>query len=86
MGLDAVELVMAIEEKFKIEVPDHAATHLVTVGHLRNYIIERLRARGESPVEAEVWVKLREIVVEQLGVGPEQVTPEASFVEDLGMD
>ncbi len=30
--------------------------------------------------------KIREIVVEQLGVDAEQVTPAASFVEDLGAD
>jgi acyl carrier protein len=30
--------------------------------------------------------KVRDIIVEQLGVNPEQVTPEASFIEDLGAD
>ena len=27
-----------------------------------------------------------EIIVEQLGVNPDQVTPEAKFIEDLGAD
>lgn len=35
---------------------------------------------------ASVEQKVREIIVEQLGVDPEQVTREASFVEDLGAD
>jgi acyl carrier protein len=30
--------------------------------------------------------KVKEIIVEQLGVNAEQVTKEASFVEDLGAD
>ena len=30
--------------------------------------------------------KVRDIIVEQLGVNPEQVTQEASFIEDLGAD
>jgi acyl carrier protein len=30
--------------------------------------------------------KVKEIIVEQLGVNPEQVTPNASFIEDLGAD
>lgn len=30
--------------------------------------------------------KVRDIIVEQLGVNAEQVTAEASFVEDLGAD
>ncbi|HDL77424.1 MAG TPA: acyl carrier protein [Lentisphaerae bacterium] len=30
--------------------------------------------------------KVKDIIVEQLGVNPDQVTPEASFIEDLGAD
>ncbi len=30
--------------------------------------------------------KVKDIIVEQLGVNAEQVTPEASFIEDLGAD
>ncbi|MEW6278282.1 MAG: acyl carrier protein [Candidatus Eremiobacterota bacterium] len=35
---------------------------------------------------ASVQDRVTKIVVEQLGVDPEQVTPAASFVEDLGAD
>lgn len=30
--------------------------------------------------------KVKDIIVEQLGVDPERVTPEASFIDDLGAD
>ncbi len=30
--------------------------------------------------------RVKDIIVEQLGVNPEQVTPTASFIEDLGAD
>lgn len=33
-----------------------------------------------------VTEKISKIIVEQLGVAPEEVKPEASFVEDLGAD
>lgn len=33
-----------------------------------------------------VEVRVKEIIVEQLSVDPEQVTPQASFVNDLGAD
>ncbi len=33
-----------------------------------------------------VMEKLRDIVVEELGVSPEDVKPEARFIEDLGAD
>lgn len=35
---------------------------------------------------ASVDEKVKEIIVEQLGVDPAQITPEASFVNDLGAD
>ena len=37
---------------------------------------------AEKPIEE----KVKDIIVEQLGVNPEQVTPQASFIEDLGAD
>lgn len=30
--------------------------------------------------------KVKEIIAKQLGVNPSEITPEASFVEDLGAD
>jgi acyl carrier protein len=47
-----------------------------------------------SPVEddkggsmaSSVEGKVREIICEQLGVSEDEVTPEASFIEDLGAD
>jgi acyl carrier protein len=35
---------------------------------------------------ASVEERVREIIIEQLGVNAEQVVPEAKFVEDLGAD
>ncbi len=35
---------------------------------------------------ADVTAKVKEIIIEQLGVTADQVTPEASFIEDLGAD
>lgn len=34
----------------------------------------------------DIEQRVKEIVVEQLGVNPDQVTREASFVDDLGAD
>ncbi len=35
---------------------------------------------------SEVADKVKKIIVEQLGVSPDEVRPEASFVEDLSAD
>ena len=37
-SLDVVELVMALEEKFDIEIPDDAAEKIATVGDAVEYI------------------------------------------------
>ena len=37
-SLDIVELVMAIEEEFDLEIPDQAAESIVTVQDVINYI------------------------------------------------
>jgi len=36
--------------------------------------------------EKTIEQRVKEIIVEQLGVTTEQVTPEAKFIEDLGAD
>ncbi len=37
-------------------------------------------------MSSNVQEKVRAIIAEQLGVKPEQVTPQASFIDDLGAD
>lgn len=36
--------------------------------------------------EKSIEQRVKDIIVEQLGVNPDQVTPEAKFIEDLGAD
>lgn len=40
-SLDTVELVMALEEKFEIEIPDEDAEKITTVGDAIKYIEEK---------------------------------------------
>jgi acyl carrier protein len=40
-SLDTVELVMALEEAFDIEIPDEDAEKITTVGDAVNYIIDK---------------------------------------------
>jgi acyl carrier protein len=42
-SLDSVELVMALEEEFGIEVPDEDAAKLTTVGAVVNYVTTHLK-------------------------------------------
>ena len=40
-SLDTVELVMALEEEFGVEIPDEEAEKLITVGDALRYIEEK---------------------------------------------
>src|ERR1700685_3795216 len=88
-SLDTVELVMAVEEEFGIEIPDDAAESIVTVGDAVKYI-DKAQAtwasvRGGRAVRAPVRVlqffagsAMRRVVVTGLGL----VTPLACGVEE----
>jgi len=45
-SLDTVELVMALEEEFGIEIPDEDAEKMVTVGEAAKYIQEKTKQTG----------------------------------------
>ena len=88
MGLDAVELVMAIEEEFGLEIPDSEAEKLQRVGELHTFVVSTLRSRSPAVQvdDAAVWTRLKDVIVEQLGVLPEEVTPSTHLIDDLRMD
>lgn len=45
-SLDTVELVMALEEEFKIEIPDEDAEKMTNVGQATKYIEEKTSAKA----------------------------------------
>ena len=42
-SLDTVELIMALEEEFGVEIPDEDAEKMVTVGDAMNYLKENVK-------------------------------------------
>ncbi len=86
MGLDTVELVMAVEEEFGLEIPDAAAEEMITVGEMHSFLVSELRRRGRESDPAQVFERMRTIIVRQLGVNPDEVILSARFVKDLHAD
>jgi len=92
MGLDLVELVMAVEEHFDIEIPEEDSDHVLIVGDFYKYLLERLKQQdriGTGPdqgSEEQVWKDLTSIIQKQLGVRPDQIRHETHIVNDLGVD
>lgn len=87
MGLDTVELILAVEDIFEIEIPNDVAANLFTVGALHEFIVaELIRLERPSVNQAVVYDLLKNIISIQLGVRPEEVVPTARFVQDLHAD
>jgi acyl carrier protein len=86
MGLDTVELAIAVEEEFDIKISDADAAKLGILGDLHNYVVEALRQKNETPDEEQVWQRIKKVVIDQLGVRPEEVTRSAHIVKDLHAD
>ncbi len=83
MGLDSVEIVMAIEDEFGITIPDEQAQDCHTVGEL----IEIVWSIGPSDDRSyrEVKNRIRSMVAEQMGLRLRDVRPESTWRE-LGVD
>ncbi len=68
---------------------------LALVAWALSYLFLLSVVAGAPPTQSKVQVesrkrkiasKVKQIIVQQLGVDPKEVTPEARFVEDLGVD
>ena len=92
MGLDGVEIVLEVEDAFSISVPDDEGGEVRTVSNLVDLVIRRLRDSDDPPVIDDAALRpmilenIRGIIVDQMAIDPERVTPEANLVEDLGID
>jgi acyl carrier protein len=84
MGLDVIEIVMALEKEFELQIPDKDAMTLARVGEISDYIVRRLQERGESPKANEVFERVKNVIVKTLDVEPERVSRETHFIYDLG--
>lgn len=81
MGFDLLELQMAVEDAFGVELRDEEFVETTTAGELHRCLLEKL---GPNCDEQAVWEQLRAIVAGVLRVPVEAVHPGAEFIRDLG--
>jgi acyl carrier protein len=87
VGLDTVELVMAVEEHFKLTIPDDDAATLFTVGMLHEWLVNELHRQDRPNVAPnEVFEELRCLICDQFDIAPNKIVPTARFVQDLGLE
>lgn len=81
MGLDAVELVMDVEERFGVALEPSDLRGVVTVADLAAAVVSRLpRASGACP-GAKAFYALRRLLAEHAGVERRRVRPRARLEE-----
>ena len=96
MGLDAVELVMGLEEEFGVRISDSDAEQMRTPRHVIDWVCARqeqgalFSTSGSKPprgfqgfTREQIAERVRQVVRDQLGVG--EFSDDARFVEDLGV-
>jgi acyl carrier protein len=78
MGLDAVELVMSIEEEFNITIADEEAEKITTPGQMADYLMTRVRTDKNAPCPTQVgFHRLRSVLMDTFGVPREKIRPHA---------
>lgn len=84
MGLDLVEIVLEVEEEFDVQLNHHEPPLLV--GELFEMTLAPIRKQYSDKMLADddVWIAMRNLIADQLGLPNERVTREANFVTDLG--
>jgi acyl carrier protein len=83
MGLDLVEFVMAVEQEFKLEIPDEAAETFVSPKFVIDYIFSQ---RKESLTREEVAEKVWQILVYETAIKREDFDENSRFIQDMGID
>ena len=76
MGLDFVELVMRIEERFGIAIPDEDASKVETAGDLHKLVLLKLRdVKTDRCLTSAAFYRVRRGFIEGLGISRREIAP-----------
>jgi len=76
MGLDGVELVMAVEENFGIEITDEEAGKITTVGDFYDLLLTKLQGQKVNRcLTSAAFYRIRRSFMDALGVQRKAITP-----------
>lgn len=77
MGLDLVETILAVEDKFRIHISDEEASEAVTVGMLHELILGKVGLRDtQHCLTSAAFYRVRRACTEVLGVDRRQIRPD----------
>ena len=77
MGLDLVEIILAVEDKLQIDISDEEASEAVTVGMLHELIVGKVPVQdSQRCLTSTALYRVRRALVEVLGLARRQVRPD----------
>ncbi|HEY3441139.1 MAG TPA: hypothetical protein VGK29_10325 [Paludibaculum sp.] len=77
MGLDVVELFLAVEEKFQVDISDEEASDAVTVGAIHQLVVGKLQLQDvQRCLTSAAFYRLRRALVDVLNVQRRQIRPD----------
>lgn len=80
MGLDSVELVMAIEEEFQLVIADEEAGNIQTPRELTDLLYSKLRQSRNDPCQSQhAFYVVRNTLVEVAGIKKNQIKPHTNL-------
>lgn len=87
MGLDSVELVIEVEERFGVSIPDKDAEELATVGQLIDYVIAAKPPNcSEYCQTSRSFYRVRRVLMEQFRIPRVRVRLDSPLEEIIPMD
>lgn len=76
MGLDIVELFIAVEDTFQIHIADEEASRVYTVGDLHNLVIAKLQGQDSNRcLTSAAFYRTRRGIMDTLGIDRRQIRP-----------
>jgi hypothetical protein len=84
MGLDGVELIMAVERELDVEITQDDANTLRTVADFYELLLAKIPSAAS--LEPSIWVRLVRVLSEEQSIPPERILPAARLVADLGIN
>jgi acyl carrier protein len=87
MGLDTVELVIAIEDEFGIHIDNEDAASLTTPGEVTDFVLTRVRMLPEDNyLVKRGFYEIRKILINEFSIEKKNIKPSTKIVDLLGDD
>ena len=82
---------MAVEREFDLEIPDADARTMITVGNMYDFVHRVLAKRAQEagappPDQAQLWNRVLDVIVEDVGADRRRLVRDARFIADLGVN